>query len=133
MQHGRGGILIYAHSSIESEQYNVISSAELMWIKQQSKNPNSIFINASYVPPISATAYIDELKKYITTDVDCIHASFHEAPLFFAGDFNRMCVEDLELKCCITYRYLFSPTCGDAHLDIVLTNMPDCIEDIVCQ
>ena len=131
LQHGGGGILIYAHSSLESELYSVSNSLESMWIKLHSKNSHPTFINASYVPPTSTKAYVDELTQYIITVADSIHNSFPGAPLFIAGDFNRMCLENLELACCVS-SLSSPPTRGDAHLDIVLTNRPDDIEDTAC-
>lgn len=130
-QHGGGGILVYARSSIESEYFSVSTSVESFWIKVQSENSNPIFINASYAPPNSPTSYVTNLKLYIISVAEDIQRSFPKAIIYISGDFNRMCLEDIELACCVT-PLQSPPTRGDAHLDVVMTSRPDSIESVSC-
>ena len=130
-QHSGGGILVYARASIEWEYHSVSTCVESFWIKLQSTNSYPIFINASYAPPNSTSLYICNLKQYIISVADEISRTSPNAILYITGDFNRMSLEDVELACCVTSLHS-PPTRGDAHLDIVLSSRPDCIENVTC-
>ena len=131
--HGGGGILVYVRSSIPCEVHSVSDKSESMWLKIRTINQNYeyIFLNASYAPPSSNKSYLDSLNRFIISEAQNIQHSFPKALLFIMGDFNRMCMDDVELSCCTTI-LPSPPTRQSAHLDLVLTNRPNLIEKIDC-
>jgi hypothetical protein len=129
--HGGGGIMAYVRTSIQCEIFNVSDETESMWLKLRTNDNNILFLNLLYVPPSSKKSYTDELTRYITQSVDDIQKRFPKAILYIAGDFNRMCLEDIEFACGVTM-LPSPPTRGDAHLDVVLTSRPDLVDKVDC-
>ena len=129
--HGGGGIMAYVRSSMQCEIFNVSEGTESMWLKLLTNDSNILFLNLLYVPPSSKKAYMDELTLYVTQSADVIRKQFPKSTLYIAGDFNRMCLEDIELACGVTV-LSSPPTRGDAHLDVVLTSRPDLIDKVDC-
>ena len=129
--HGGGGILVYVRSSISCEVYSISDDSESMWLKLRTHNQNFLFLNASYVPPSSNKSYLNRLTQYVISEAQNIQSTFPKAMLFITGDFNRMCMDDIELSCC-TPVLPSPPTRQSAHLDLVLTNRPNLIEKVDC-
>jgi len=129
--HGGGGILVYVRSSINCEIYSVAEDSESMWLKMLTNSQCSLFLNVSYAPPGSDKASINRLNNYISAKAEEIYKTFPKPIIFVAGDFNRMCLDDIEFACCVT-PLASPPTRGDALLDIILTNKPDLIEKVEC-
>ena len=129
--HGGGGIIAYVRSSIHHELFSVSEDTESMWLKLQTNDNNILFLNASYVPPNSKKAYIDNLTQYITQAAEDIQKRFPTSVLYITGDFNRMCLEDIEMACGVSV-LPSPPTRGDAQLDIILTSRPDLIDKVDC-
>ena len=102
-----------------------------MWLKLRTSNDNVLFLNASYVPPSSGKVYINCLSRYIIEEAEKIQNSFPKAVVFIAGDFNKMCLDDIEFNCCVN-TLASPPTREDAWLDLVLTNRPNHIEKVDC-
>ena len=129
--HGGGGVLIYVRSSIPCEVYSVSDDCESMWLKMQTHGQNFIFVNASYVPPSANTSYLNCINQYIISESQSIQRAFPKAAVFITGDFNRMCMEDIEISCC-TETLHSPPTRLSAHLDLVLTNRSNLVEKVDC-
>lgn len=100
---------------------------ESFWIKIDHptfKNP--CFLNASYHPP---GANGDLLVNFLKTSATQISELHPFSPIFIGGDFNRLNLNEIELKCCLTILET-PPTRNDAHLDLILTNRPNFIKKV---
>ena len=127
--HKGGGVLIYVHERFISDTFDASTNCESFWIKLSPApytGEDAIFINASYHPPNSDCA---ALLDYLRSTVRSIDENYPRSPLFICGDFNRIDLEELESECGLFI--LDSPPTRDAaRLDLVLTNLPEVINDI---
>lgn len=127
--HKGGGIMIYVHTKISSEIFDVSKNCESLWIKVLQSSDLSekpIFINVSYHPPGSDSG---ALMNYLLITSNRIEEKYPKSIVFICGDFNRIDLEDLETDCGLLV--LDSPpTRGTARLDLALTNRPDVIDNI---
>ena len=127
--HKGGGILIYVHTKISSEIFDISTTCESLWIKilqSPESTDNPIFINASYHPPsLDSSA----LLHYLSTTTNRIDEDYPKSTVIICGDFNRIDLENLEIDCGL-FILDSPPTRGTARLDLVMSNRPDIIEDI---
>ena len=136
----RGGVLIALNSTINSNEVNIKSNSEILWVKIQCPKQHDIFIAACYRPNVTNTTFTADLKSGILE----ISRRRRPAGLIIGGDFNfpgwdwstctlkpgtqhvmlhqefKTLLDDHGLTQIIT-----EPTREQNTLDLIATNMPD--------
>ena len=81
-------------------------------------------VNVTYHPPNTNGTVVTE---YLAHTINKIITDFPSATLIIGGDFNRLQLNDIETRFCLT-TIDSPPTRGDSCLDLLITNKPHQIE-----
>ena len=94
-----------------------------MWTQVQPKRlPRDTSVTAVcgvYIPQDSP--HQDLLKQHLLESMDHLHTKYPDIGFAIMGDFNRMTINHI-LKNCNLKQLVTFPTCGDATLDLIITN-----------
>ncbi len=130
-----GGVGLYIKNSIKFRllAHLQVNNMEVLWVwlrpKRLPRGVPCVIIGTIYHPP---NADDREMLDYLSTTLTIIEGQYPDCGIFLAGDFNRLNVSRLSTQFKIK-QLVRSPTRGDRILDLILTNLPQLYDRIVCK
>ena len=124
---GGGAAIVYDPQKIHLKEYNLKKSNHEI-VAAYGKLPNikrKMLVICAYVPPRARASNYSAASKLIADSIQNIKKTSVDPLVVIGGDFNRRQLSEITDKFIDVDHHFTGPTCGNADLDKIATNIGD--------